>query len=182
MKASQAVAKSYAKALFELAKERGVAEPLSAELTGLTELVAGAPELLAFLARPWIGVGAKRNAALDIANRSGLTPLARDFFALVVAHGRADHLDAIVAAYRDLLDDHAGRVRAKVRTAVGMSDDERKTLATRIGRELGGKQVVLDERVDPTLLGGFVAEVGSLVVDGSLDGQLARLHGRLAHA
>jgi F-type H+-transporting ATPase subunit delta len=182
VRASPAVARSYAKALFEIAKERGVAEPLGEELAQLAHLVVGTPGLAGFLSRPWVGVTVKRNAAIEIATRSNLTPLARDFFALVVAHGRVDHLEAIAAAYRGALDADAGRVRAHVRTAVAMSDDERKTLANRIGRELGGKQVVLDERVDSTLLGGFVAEVGSLVVDGSLDGQLARLRGRLARA
>ena len=179
MKASSAVAKSYAKALFELAKERGQTDAAGQELGPLAALVAENPELDAFLSRPWVAAIVKKAAAIDIAHRSGLSPLARDFFALVVAHGRADHLTAIAEAYRDLADAAAGRVRAHVRTAAPLGDDERRSLASRLGRELDGKQVILDEKVDQTLLGGFVAEVGSLVLDGSLDGQLARLKRRL---
>jgi F-type H+-transporting ATPase subunit delta len=67
-----------------------------------------------------------------------------------------------------------------VRTAVALTEQERAALAARLGRELGGKQVILEEVVDQRLLGGFVAEVGSLVMDGSLDGQLARMRERLA--
>ena len=181
MKASQAVAKSYAKALFELAKERGQADAAGEELGRFAALVSENSELDAFLSRPWVAASVKKAAAIDIANRSGLSPLARDFFALVVAHGRADHLVAISEAYRALADAAAGRVRARVRTAAPLAEEHRRTLASRLGRELGGKDVILDETVDQTLLGGFVAEVGSLVLDGSLDGQLARLKSRLAH-
>ena len=179
MRASQAVAKSYAKALFGLAKERQQAEPVGQGLAALVELTAQTPELAAFLSRPWIAAAVKRAAAIEVANRAGVSPLVRDFFALVVAKGRGDHLDAIGHAYREMLDADAGRVRARVRTSVALGDEERKALSARIGRELGGKQVMLEETVDPALLGGFIAEVGSLVLDGSLDGQLARLKQRL---
>lgn len=182
MRASQAVAKSYAKALFELASERGQAEAMATEVASLAETVQGAPELVAFLSRPWVAADVKRNTAGDIAARSGVSPLARDFVQLVVAHGRIDHLSAIAEAYRDRVDEAAGRVRARVRSAVALTAADRQMLAARLGRELGGKQVVLEETVDTSLLGGFVAQVGSLVLDGSLDGQLARLRGRLAHA
>src|SRR5438067_2043384 len=96
------------------------------------------------------------------------------------AQGRADHLEAIVAAFRELHDAAEGRVRARVRTAVQLNDAERSALTGRLSRALGGKHVVLEEVADRELLGGFVAEVGSLLVDGSLDGQLARMHRRLA--
>jgi F-type H+-transporting ATPase subunit delta len=182
VKASEAVAKSYAKALFELAKQRGVADAIGTELDSLVKLLDDAADLAAVLSRPWIGGEQKRTVAIDVATRAGVSQLARDFFALVVGHGRADHLAAIQAAYGDLVDADAGRVRARVRTAAPLSEDDKRTLAARIGRELGGKQVILEERVDPTMLGGFVAEVGSLVVDGSLEGQLARLRSRLARA
>lgn len=182
MRASPAVAKSYAKALFELAAERGQADAIGADLTTLEATVQGAPELVAFLSRPWVAAGVKRNTAGEVATRAGVSPLARDFLQFVVAHGRVDHLSAIAEAYRDRADAAAGRVRARVRSAVALTDADRQALAARLGREVGGKQVILDETIDTGLLGGFIAQVGSLVLDGSLDGQLARLRGRLAHA
>ena len=67
-----------------------------------------------------------------------------------------------------------------MRVAVALGDEGRAALARRLGAALDGKQVVLEEVVDRGLLGGFVAEIGSLLVDGSLDGQLARVRERLA--
>jgi F-type H+-transporting ATPase subunit delta len=90
-----------------------------------------------------------------------------------------DHLPELVASYHALVDEQLGRVRAEVRTAVALSADEKRELAARLGRALG-KQVIVEETVDTSLLGGFVAQVGSLILDGSLDGQLARMRERLA--
>ena len=175
MKASPGVGRSYAKALFELARERNQVDAIARELETLAALVGAEAELRAFFARPWVGSSAKRAAAAEIATRLQVSALARDFLALVAAQGRVDHLETIVAAYRELHDEAEGRVRARVRTVVPLSEAERSTLASRLSGAMGGKKVVLEEVADRELLGGFVAEVGSLLVDGSLDGQLARL-------
>ena len=179
MKASPGVSRSYAKALFELARERTQADAVGRELDTVTEFLGREPDLRAFFSRPWIAAAAKRNAAAEVATRLEVSPLTRDFVALVAAKGRVAHLGAMVAAYHGLQDQAAGRVRARVRTATPLSDGERAALAERLGRALEGKQVVLEEVVDRELLGGFVAEIGSVLVDGSLDGQLARMRDRL---
>jgi F-type H+-transporting ATPase subunit delta len=180
VKASPGVARSYGKALFELATERNQVDAIGRELDAVAAQFASEPQLHAFFARPWVTSAAKRNVAVELATRLQVSKLTQDFLALVAAHGRADHLEAIVAAYRGLQDEAAGRVRARVRTAVPLTDADRSALAGRLSRALGGKQVVLEEVADRELLGGFVAEVGSLLVDASLDGQLARMHRRIA--
>ena len=180
MKASPGVARSYGKALFELARERNQVDVIARELDTVAVPFASGPELHAFFARPWVTATAKRAVAAELATRLQVSKLTRDFLALVAAQGRADHLEAIVAAYRVLHDEAEGRVRARVRTAVPLTDADRSALTGRLSRALGGKQVVLEEVADRELLGGFVAEVGSLLVDASLDGQLARMHRRLA--
>jgi F-type H+-transporting ATPase subunit delta len=180
VKASPGVARSYGKALFELARERSQVDAIARELDAVAAQFAGEPALAAFFARPWVTSAAKRAVAVEIASRLQVSKLTQDFLALVAAQGRADHLEAIVAAFRELHDEAENRVRARVRTAVPLSDADRAALTGKLSRALGGKQVVLEEVADRELLGGFVAEVGSLLVDGSLDGQLARMHHRLA--
>lgn len=179
MKASPAVAKSYAKALFELARERNQADQVQAELERAAAVVTSDGEVTDVLGRPWISPEVRRRVADEIGQRLELSKLGRDFLTLVASHGRADHLAAIAHAYRDMLDAAQGRVRARVRTALPLTDADRAALSGRLRRALGGKQVLIEEVVDTNLLGGFVAEIGSLVVDGSLDGQLARMRERL---
>ena len=177
---SQRAARSYAKALHDLARERGQAEPVGAELAQAAEVVRSDAALAHFFARPGVAASAKRAAADDIAQRLGVGKLVRDFLGLVAAHGRAGALPEINDAYRALVDAELNRAHAHVRAAVPLTDAERTALAARLGAALGGKQVAVQDVVDTNLLGGFVAEIGSLVVDGSLDGQLARLRDRLA--
>lgn len=179
MAAGSPAAKPYARALHELAQERNQSDTVARELAAVADLIGQEAGLRGFFGRPWVSSQAKRDAALEVATHLGLSPLVRDFLGLVARQGRADHLEAIAVAYRDLVDQRMGRVRARVRTVVPLNDAERGTLAERLGRMLGGKQVVLAEHVDPELLGGFVAESGTYIVDGSLDGQLARVRERL---
>ena len=122
----------YAKALFELAKERAEAE------------------LRDFFARPWIPAPVKRAVATELAQRSSL--------------------------YEDL-----GRVRAHVRTPVPLTDEEREMLSAKLGKALGSRQVVLEQIVDRAMLGGFIVNSDSVVLDGSLEGQLDRMRRRLAN-
>jgi F-type H+-transporting ATPase subunit delta len=175
---SQRAARSYAKALYELARERSQAERIGAELAEVEQLVREDAELAHFFARPGVSAAAKRRAADEIAQRLGVGTLMRDFVGLVAAHGRGNLLPEIGDAYRALIDADLNRVRARVRTAVPLTEAEKTSLAARLGTALG-KHVTVNEVVDQNLLGGFVAEIGSLIVDGSLDGQLARLRERL---
>ena len=179
MRASLAVARSYAKAVFALASERNQLDQVQAELERAAALITTDGEAAAVLDRPWISPVVRRKVAEEIAQGLGVSKLTSDFLALLAAHRRADHLGVIAAAYRDMVDAAAGRVRARVRTAVALTESDRAALADRLGRALGGKKVLIEEVLDRTLLGGFVAEIGSLVVDGSLDGQLARMRERL---
>ena len=180
MKSALGTARSYAKALFSLAKERNETETIARELPTVAALVAGERSLADFFARPWVATTAKKNAAVEVATRLGVSSLTRDFLALVAARGRAAHLEAMAAAFRELMDAEQGVVRARVRTAVPLGDEGRATLAGRLGQALQGKRVVIEEVPDDSLLGGFVAEIGSFIVDGSLNGQLARMRARLA--
>jgi F-type H+-transporting ATPase subunit delta len=178
VKRDAAVARRYARALHALASEARRADAVADELAGFEHLLAAEPELREALLRPWVKATTKRGIVLEVAGRLGLSPLTRNFLALVAQRRRLDVLGEILAAYRASVDEAAGRVRARVRSAAPLSDAERAALRERLGRRLG-KTVLLDTVVDPGLLGGFVAEVGSRVLDMSVAGQLAALRERI---
>jgi F-type H+-transporting ATPase subunit delta len=169
----------YAKALFELAKERAEAELVGRELDDAAATFDVA-ELRDFFARPWIRPAVKRAVATEIAQRSKFSKLTADFLALVADGGRTDHLKVIAEKYHKRLDEDLGRVRAHVRTAVPLTDKEREMLSAKLGKVLGSRQPVLEEIVDRGMLGGFIVESDSVVLDGSLEGQLDRMRRRLA--
>ena len=92
---------AYAKAVFDLAKERGQVEAIGQELETVAEQIKAEPALHDFFARPWVSGAAKRAIAVEIATRLGLSQLTRDLVGLAAGHGRADQLAAIGEAYRD---------------------------------------------------------------------------------
>ena len=178
MRAQEGTARRYAKALHAAATEAGAGEAAGRELAALLDVLNENHQAVDVLARPWIKPADRRAAALTLAKQAGCGTLVQSFVALVAERGRLDHLAAIVAAYRDMEDAALGRVRAQITTAVALTDAEKDQLARHLQAELG-KQIILEESVDTNLLGGFVARVGSLILDGSLDGQLARMRERL---
>ncbi len=179
MRAHEGTARRYAKALYELARESGEAEAVGRELEQVASVLEGDARAREVLTRPWIKPGDRRSVAAAIAQKVGGRKLVQDFLGLVAERGRADHLPEITGAYRVLVDAELGQARAHVRTAVAFTDAERQQLAARLERALG-KRILIEEQVDASLLGGFIAQVGSLILDGSLDGQLARVRQRLA--
>lgn len=178
MKRDATVARRYARALHWLANEAQRADAVADELAKFELLLTTEPELREALLRPWVKATTKRAIVLEVAGRLGVSPLTRNFLALVAQRRRLNVLGEIIAAYRATLDEAAGRIRARVRSAAPLADAERAILRERLGRRLG-KTVLLDTEVDPALLGGFVAEVGSRVLDVSVAGQLGALRERI---
>ena len=179
MRAHEGTARRYARALHDLARAAGATEAVGTELEQVAATYAGDASAREVLTRPWIKPEDRRAVAAAIAQKVGARKLVQDFLGLVAERGRADHLPEIVAAYRVLTDAELGRARAEVRTAVALTAAEKQQLSAKLEGALG-KRILLEERVDATLLGGFIAQVGSLILDGSLDGQLARMRQRLA--
>lgn len=179
MRRGEATAKRYARALFLLAREQGREEAIGQELESLSQSLFAHRELVDFLLRPWVKGESKKAVIAAVAERSGGSALVRDFLGLVATQGRVEHLPEIARLYRQFVDELHGRVRAEVRAAVPLTASEREALARRLSRVVGKQVLVEETTVDATVLGGFVAQIGSLVLDGSLSGQLARLRERL---
>lgn len=178
MKRGAAVARRYAKALRILAAPEGRLEAIAQELMRFERLLADDAGLRDAVLRPWVKAATKRAVVTAVTERLGLSPLARNFLALVAQRRRLALLPEIIAAYRALVDEATSRARARVRSAIPLTDAQRAAIRERLGRRLG-KTVLLETEVDPSLLGGFVAEVGSRVWDASLAGQLRGLRERL---
>lgn len=179
MRSREVTAKRYAKALFATAREAGAAAGAGTELEAFQHVLLAHPEVTDVLSRPWVKPADRRGIAVPVAEKSGAGRLVQNFAGLIAERGRLDHLPEIVSAYRALLDEDLGQARGHVRTAVALGADDKRSLTGRLEQMLG-KRIILEEQVDHTLLGGFVAQVGSFILDGSLDGQLARMRERLA--
>ena len=131
------------------------------------------------LASPAIPVARKRAIIKDIAGRLGLADLIRNFVLVVSDHRRAAALAQILDAFEMILDERLGFVRAEVNSAFELNDEERGELSGQLG-EIAGAPVRMRFAVDPGLIGGVTARIGSKVYDGSVRGQLAEMRTRLS--
>src|SRR5512136_850521 len=162
---SSAIARRYAKALFSLADEQGRIEQWSDALQGLRDAIATLPELADLLASPQTDRDRLRSVAAALAAALSLPEEVGNLLLLLADRNRLSGADAVAAHFRDLADAKLGRVRARVTSAVPLSADEAKRIAAALARVTTG-QVLLETTVDPALLGGVVAQVGSMVYDG----------------
>lgn len=173
-----AAARRYAKALFSLAQEEGRIDAARSEISGLTELLEASPELRDVLFRPLHPVAQRKAVLADVAARIGLSPTVRHFLALLLDHGRMDQLFEVRTELERLAAEAAGRLDAEVVAAADLAPEQlerlRRALSARTRRD-----VQLQVRIDPSILGGVVAKVGDLVFDGSLRTQLGQLRATL---
>jgi len=172
------IARRYAKALFGLAVEMGRVEAWAKSLEALREAVLAAPDLRDVLSNPVYSREQRRAVVERIAATLSLDAEPAHLLFLLGDRNRLAYLAAVVDTFRDLSDRHLGRLRATVTSAVALDDAAAGTIADELSRKHGAR-ILLDRAVDPALLGGVVAQVGSLVYDGSVRTQLEDLRRQL---
>jgi F-type H+-transporting ATPase subunit delta len=175
---SGSIARRYAKALFEIGVAEGNYERLGTELDDLANAYSTSSDLRVVLENPVIKVVEKQAILQAILPRVAPSPSVQRFARLLLDRGRIGILRAAARAYRELADQRTGQVRASVTSAAPLGaaelDRVRRALEGRTGRK-----VLIAASVDPALIGGLVARVGDLVLDGSVRTQLEEMRRRL---
>jgi F-type H+-transporting ATPase subunit delta len=176
--ASRAAARRYAKALFQLAQEHDRVAGVGEELDALGRALAENPPLRDVLLQPLHPAPQRRGVYQSLVESMGLSPLLRAFGSFLIDQRRLLDFGGIHEAYREMAAAAAGRTRARVRSAAPLSEAQQTQLRSALARRVG-HDVELDVQVDPGLIGGLVAQVGDLLLDGSLRTQLRQIRSRL---
>jgi F-type H+-transporting ATPase subunit delta len=171
-------AKRYARALFSLAREEDEVASIRQELDDMARLLAANPDLRRRLFQPLHPVHERREVLKSICEQGQGSQMIRNFFAFLIDQRRLVAFDAIHDEFNRLADEAAGRVRAEVRSANPLRDEQRVRLVAALAQRTG-KEIELTVHVDPSLIGGAIATVGGLVFDGSLRTQLMQLRSTL---
>ncbi len=171
---SGSVARRYAKALFGLAVESGRVEPWAESLAALASAFRNAPDLAAIVGSPLHGRDARHAIAEHLAQAVKLEPEPANLLRLLADRNRLGRLEDVLRAFGELADAQLGRLRARVTSAVPLEPGLAQALSQRLS-ELTRATVLLERSVEPGLLGGVVAQVGSVVYDGSVRTQLEDL-------
>jgi F-type H+-transporting ATPase subunit delta len=176
-----AISARYAKALADAALAPGNrTDPRQAltELRAFEQMVHASPELRNVLLSPAVPTVRKRAVIARFASTVPLSPMVRNFLFVVIDRRRGDLLGEMAAAFEAALDERMGVVRVEVRSAVPLDKGQQAALGQELSK-VANKQVRCEFFVDPSLIGGIVARMGSTVYDGSVRTQLETLRDRL---
>ncbi len=177
-----AVATRYANALADVVTASSSAlrpDAALSELRAFESVIRESPELALALATPAIATSRKKAVIGKIGEILKVSPVTRNFLFVLADRRRTGSLSEIIHAFEAALDEHAGVLPAEIASAGAMSDADRAALAAELGK-ITGKRMRMTFAVDPSLIGGVVAKVGSTVYDGSVRGSLQSLERRLS--
>jgi F-type H+-transporting ATPase subunit delta len=168
------LAKRYARALFELARDEGAVQAAAEELG---RAVAGFddPRLRLLVLNPAIDAGARLQTAKSVAAALGVSRTLANLIAMLADRNRLALLPDIVRWYDTYLDVEVGRARITIRSATPLGASEKNELVELARRLTGRREIVATTEVDADLLAGVVMDVGGTIYDGSVRAQLGRL-------
>ena len=172
------IARRYARALFDLAVEQDRVEAWSDALASLQQAIDSSQELRDVLENPVYTRDQRRSIVEKLVHALRLERDPASLVYLLADRGRLEHLRAIVDTFGHLADEKLGRVRAHITSAVPLDGADAARIAERLSATTRAK-VLVESDVDPALLGGVVARVGSITYDGSLRTQLDDLRRQL---
>jgi len=173
-------ANRYARALFDVAvAEHNDLAQVDRDLQALVTMMAASPDLAQAAGLSSVTEAARQSLMEAVADKMALSAPVKKLLVLLAESRKLHLVPDLAVAFRERLLAHQNIVRAEVTSAVALSPEKTKALADSLGK-VTGKQVELSVSVDPELLGGVVATIGSTVYDGSVRTQLARMRAQLA--
>jgi F-type H+-transporting ATPase subunit delta len=164
----------YAAALFGLARDEQQIEAVTRSLATLETAMAESADFRTLVSSPLVGRAEAGKTVRALTPTLGLDPLTGRFLGVLADNGRLGELKAVIRLVRQLAAAHRGETTAEVTSAFPLKDDQLATLKARLKARLG-RDVAVDAKVDPALLGGLVVKLGSQMIDASIKTKLNTL-------
>ncbi len=165
----------YASALFGLARDQQKIDAVGRSLESLEAALAESADFRALVSSPLVGRADAAKAIKALIPALGVDPITASFLGVLAENGRLRELRAVLRAFRQLAAGHRGETSAEVTSAHPLDDAQVAALKTNLKTRLGGADVTIDARVDPSLLGGIVVRLGSQMIDASIRTKLNTL-------
>ena len=167
------VANRYARAIFELAQEDGQLDQTYQELVSVRQVFLDNPGLAPLLAG--VDLGIKEKQALVDQVKEGASKYVANLLQMAFDYRRMSDMVAIVDEFERRYDEKHKRVHAEVVTAVQLDETRRNQLRDNLAARLGAQEIVLNEKVDPTILGGVVVKTANQTLDGSIKTKIEQI-------
>ncbi|MFN3344049.1 MAG: F0F1 ATP synthase subunit delta [Chloroherpetonaceae bacterium] len=170
---SALVGRRYAIALYEIAKAQNKVSDFAKDCNLIASTLKNSKELLNAVKSPIINQEKKTTLLKAVFSGKVGKPL-EDALMLLVKKGRASIIPDVMKAFEDILDEQSGIVLAQVESAVWLSEPEKQAIAKKL-EVVSGKKIRIENKINPSLIGGFTARIGDTVIDGSIKHKLERL-------
>lgn len=164
----------YARALFDLASDRGALDSVEASLKTVSQALTASADLQDLISNPIIARAPAAAAVEAVAKTLSLDSLTANFLAVLAGNARLSQLPAIIAAFRAMTAAHRGEVTAQVTTAHPLNDTQLGALKAKLKARVGS-DVTIDATTNPDILGGLIVKIGSQMIDGSIATKLNTL-------
>ena len=164
----------YAAALFGLARDEQQIDAVTRSLDTLEAATAESTDFKALVSSPLIGRAEAGRAIRALVPALGLDPISAKFLGVLADNGRLGELGAVIKAVRKLAADNRGETTAEVASAHPLNDDQITRIKSNLKARLG-RDVTIDAKVDPDILGGIVIRHGSQMIDASIRTRLNTL-------
>ncbi|SFQ27687.1 F0F1 ATP synthase subunit delta [Salibacterium halotolerans] len=174
---TRAAANRYAQALFELSKDQNMLEQVRVELDTVKEVFAGNRELPETLEHPKVPKEQKENLLKN--GFSGMSDMVQRTLLLMLEKNRIDSVVYMIEQFQHLVDEEWKVGHALVTTVKPLSDEERSMISETFAEKTGRNTLYIRNEIDSELIGGLKVDLGNLVFDGSIKGQLNRMERRL---
>lgn len=172
-----AVAKRYAVALFQIAKEQNLLDQMEEELRTVKEVFTNDAELLSFLKHPKLSLSAKKTV---LANAfSGLSTAVQNTLQLMADRHRVDVIAAMAGEFIELANDERSVAEATVYSTRPLTTEETEAISSVFAKKVGKRTLRISNVTDSNLLGGIKIRVGNIIYDGTISGKLERLSKQL---
>ncbi len=168
------IARRYAKALEELCAEAKNHAVIAKQLETFARTYGSSEQLQSVLASPVVPLEDKRQILVKLFSKFLFAPTTRNFLLMLLDRGRIEEVEAVSKAFNERLDALSNRVRAEVVSAAPLDRADLNRIQVALQR-LTGATVVLEAKVDQSLIGGVVTRIGTLVLDGSVRTRLESL-------
>jgi F-type H+-transporting ATPase subunit delta len=171
---NQDVARRYATALFELAKEQNEIDRIAADLRSLSDVIAASADFGVLMSNVTLKRGDQEKAVLAIADALKFSALGKNFLGVLAVKRRLADLPAIIDAVQAAIAHHKGETTAEVTAAYALDEAQVDGIAAALKKALG-LNIKIKLTTDAAIMGGLVIRVGSQLIDSSVRTKLARL-------
>ena len=174
------IAKRYASALVELAEEKRAVAAIKNDMAAFVGAVDAQPAMHKLFTSPVFTPDNKKAVIQELAGTLKMQPTTRRFIEHLAETGRIRYVKDVYEAFLEIIAERQNRAAVRLTTAVSINSGDLADIKKKL-EALTGKQVDIDSQVDPSLIGGARARIGSVIYDGTIKNQLNKMRNQLIH-